>query len=199
MSEPSSLGVEEKMLPRLAAWVLLLALFTTVLTIAFAHAPARLRLIGLFSIAFGVIVGLAALWLADVIGMRRRSLIPIGAFAAIVLGQIGVVSESYRLSVAERRAQAQQPGAEEAIAAAMLEQGKAPDNPHSRKLFEEMRVTLAARNTFSAYLARRLSSLGSLNSPLPELFWGLEVLLAAAVGTFVAYRRAIAVEPVNPI
>lgn len=166
-----------------ASWsgfVILLALSVVAATILFAHAPARIRLIGLFAVAYGAVVGYLAAQFAKRTGLPCSSMAVALTFLAILVGQIGVAVESYRLAHRETLFTP-----EHAAANAMLSAAEPPENPRSRKLLEDMQATLGRGQNFSNYLGHRVAALGAWTRPWPEIFWVLEMLLASASGVCV--------------
>jgi hypothetical protein len=160
-------------------WLLPFLLAIVALTILCSHAPSRIRLIGLFSIAFGLIGGYISRFLASATGFQHRRIIDAVTFAAIVAGLVAVSIRSHQLQIAAWNRDPQT-----ALATAILSSGKSPENPEARAKLEEMKAALARSENFTAYLGRRVSALGTWKSPWIELFWGAEILVAATVGAF---------------
>ena len=167
------------------AWLAVCLVATSVLTIAAAHAPPRVRLIGLFSIGFGAIIG----WLTVVLTGPLEVLVSTstaGVVAGLLTlgGLIGCTMEIARLDDVQKSSANQ-----EELAMRMLEQmnatsqGGSPPKPATE------------RSSIQKHLNRRLRQLGQWKSPWPEIFWCSELVLAASVSAWVARRSARGREP----
>src|SRR5262245_14226622 len=84
-----------------AQWFLGSCLGLTILALGAVHAPARIKLLGLFSIAFGMIAGLGMGSLAQSLGLDRSRTLVVVAFVSILAALVGVTVESHRLWAAE--------------------------------------------------------------------------------------------------
>ncbi len=177
MSEPRESG--KVIAGRLVSWVVLSAVALAVLMIAAVFLPPRLKLLGLFSIALGLIAG----WLIGQLARRcrvhyRRIVFPV-ALIMTSLAIAGMIAESYRLwrnAKIERLAQQ-------------------ADQPLAAKLFgnEAFENLPGVSIGFDDYLDQRFSALKE-SSPLrpmathPRLLLGLETLLSGLAGGLVASR-----------
>lgn len=174
---------------RSSIWVCLVAglVMTTALALAAAHSPPRIRLIGLFSIAFGLAVGwlLARLVEKLDVGLSRRAL---GAAAAVftVCGLIGSTWETVRLNEAQKPK-----SGTDTVAARLIEQIRSQSNAgnHDETPGLTSPVETSSLVVFRRYLAHRLRPLGELSSPWPEIFWCVELCAAAAASVWMATRR----------
>ncbi len=161
------------------AWCVASLVITTALSLAAAHAPPRIRLIGLFSVAFGLLIG----WLLAVLAEKlvsHPSRLVMSLVAAILTlgGLIGCGWETFRL---EQSRLAKSPNDDLALRLmeGMKAQGGAGDATPAKP------STLTA---FRSHLSRRLRQLGDWPSPWPELFW-LTELAAGASASVWALRR----------
>lgn len=159
------------------------------LAIAAAHAPARIRLLGVFSVAFGLILG----WLLSRLAaaLHQRLNIPQVAWVGVVTaaGLIGSVCHLVALQPIPAPPTFSHPVATMLAARMQEESGIQPgDTIPEFQPFPYKPPTFAQR--VQAYLSSRVQSLGFWPSPWPELFWGAEVLIgtAAAVGMARAMR-----------
>jgi hypothetical protein len=57
-----------------------------------------------------------------------------------------------------------------------------------RDMFESEKQNLQERSSFGAYLGHRVSSLGNWSKPWPEIFWGIEFLLAGLFSSLFTRR-----------
>lgn len=146
-----------------------------VLAIAAAHAPARIRLLGLFSLGFGLLLGWGLVQFARRIGCR------LGVVEFIVVGIVtlaGLVGSTWRTFSLDPANQPQA-SVQHPIIAAVEERMRKEGTLDPQSRLVSPPVTLTDR--FCQYLARRIAALGTFSSPWPELFWSCEVL-AGTVG-----------------
>lgn len=157
-------------------WLAALLVATTAISLAAAHAPARIRLIGLFSICFGFLIGGVACWLAIQCDAKlSRRFVVVVATGAALIGLIASTWETYRLESA-RIAKSGTDG----IAARLIEEFdlRSPIVSSSRSTGVE----------FRRYLKRRIRQLGEWPSPWPECFWFAEVCAGATASGWLASR-----------
>ncbi len=163
----------------LMSWIVLLAIATGVLALGAAHLPAVAKKLGLFAIAYGLLVGLIGAWLLQFApGLRgRRKVATAFVVALAVAGEIGIAVESYRIDRTERqRRELADP--KQALAHRLLESAQEPDDPKSRATFDEFRRSYAGTSdSFAAYLQFRVSGVGIQSQKLAVTFWVIEVLL----------------------
>ena len=160
-------------------WVTACCLSSGVLAMLAAHAPARVRLIGLFAVGFGLIVGWMAVRLAQVFEARptRPTMFSLAASFALV-GFVAMTWQTFRLDELT-----QIKTKEEELAARLMrefdrQQGiVTPDLTRSSSL-----------QRFRGYLTRRVSQLGRWPSPWPELFWWGECVSASVAAGWFAQR-----------
>jgi len=179
-------------------WLVIGLVGVTVLTLAGAHAPGRIKLIGLFAVVYGLAVG----WGLGQLAKLRR--VPIGkgvgwlSLALIAAGQIGMAFQSYQLHVVQIRRD-DQPDSKLIGLERFLQRQNVPEDPEERARLEEIKQDiqraaqsreqkLAELTSFSTYLRNRLAALGTWWSPWPAVFWAVEVLLSSMAGAWVAYR-----------
>ena len=159
------------------------------LAIAAAHAPARIRLLGVFSVIFGLILGRMLVHLAATLHQRLN--IPQVAWVGVVTaaGLIGSVCHLVALQPTPAPPTLSHPVATILAARMQEENGIQPGDT-----IPEFQPVVYKPPTFGirvqTYLTSRVQNLGTWPSPWPELFWGVEVLAgtAAAIGMAWAMR-----------
>ena len=173
----------------LSRWLAAGAVFLTAWTLVCAHAPSRIKLIGLFALAYGLLAGLVLKHLARLAGLRPSWQLPALTFVLVAAGQVGLALESHRLYAAEVQRNIESDKSRAALAL-MLQTSEPPADPESRALFDDMRQTLGApsQTRFADYLQHRLSSLGNWPAPWPEVIWCLEIAASAAAAAWLASR-----------
>lgn len=164
----------------LVVWMLASLFCVAVLALAVSHAPARIRLIGLLSIGFGLLVGWLIVWLANVFEVRP-SLWTLFVFAASLAcgGFVLSTLQTFQLDTAMR-----QLSKEEELAAKLMRE------------IDRQRGVVKADETvvqrFREFLSRRVRQLGAWPSPWPEVFWSGESLLTGIAAGGLSVRRASA-------
>lgn len=161
---------------------------TVAISLVAAHAPPRIRLIGLFSIVFGLAIGWSLSRLAEKLECRI-SQTDMGVVVVIlsVAGLIGCTWETWRLEEVRKPK-----SGNDAIVARMIEQmklqtsiGQARSVPNQLEMVPPPSSSLTE---FRRYLARRIRQLGEWSSPWPEAFWLLEICAGAAASVWIAIR-----------
>lgn len=163
---------------RLTTWLMLCVVALSVLMVAAAYVPSRLKLLGLFSI----VLGLAAGWVIGQIARQcrmhyRRLLLP-AALLMTVIALSGQIGESYRLWRNSERDRL----TEQSQAALIFDNPAFGETPRPTGAFDDY-LTLR----FSP-LAKSSWSMLQLAAKWPRLLLGLEVLLGGLAGAFVAAR-----------
>lgn len=177
-----------------AVWVTVTCAMAAVLAMLLAHAPHRLRLIGLFAGLQGGLCG----WTASLAAFRLRMRFPLTAMlgsAAFAAGSVALTTTLWWQAHAARLTAGYRPPPGAAMAAAILDQAnRSPDQATQREL-EAYRQALAAAGAtppdtdFSAYLRHRSSAVTDSRMAGPWLF-GLELLLAGVLGGWLARSSA---------
>jgi hypothetical protein len=166
-------------------WFFLAFLGTAILTVVAVHAPARIKLIGLFSIAFGMVVGFGLGILARSLGLTRNTASVMTIVGVIAAGLVGMTVESHRLwSAKEWDAFQKSPAGQMAMRTARSEQ--APDDLKAsvQESIDRQRESLQ----FRSYLTRRISTTGNWKEPWPLIFWLAEIALASTAGSWAFCR-----------
>ena len=182
----------------LGTWVLVSALVLTGLSIIAAHAPPRVRLLGLFPVACGLIAGWLLIRVAAGVRLQTSRVATLLATALIAASLLGMTFESHRMFAAKVRAQFAS-AAPDLLEARWLSQPPAGATAKERAQFKRVRQDLAKarrdrrrllsdRSSFRGYLAHRVLALGVWQSPWPELLWACEILLATTAGAFLFHR-----------
>ncbi len=161
------------------SWFCASIIAVTAISIAAAHAPPRIRLIGLFSIVFGLMVGWVVVWLASQLQAepgRRFAVV-----TAVLLSLCGLIGSTWQSSRLDELRSMQ--SGKDALAARLIkefeQQDKQPVSDHQRR----SEVT-----EFQKYLSRRLKNLGNWTTPWPECFWVSELIAAAIAAGWMSYQ-----------
>lgn len=155
-----------------------------VLTAFAAWSPPSFRKLVLFSLAYGVCAGGILAWSANEFGLKRRlAVIMTVVLTATGLGLVAI--RGYQQYQAEQAATAKA-DPEQAMARNIMEAAAANDPQLAEQLSEEKDK---GRMSFPDYLALRVRPLGEWRQPWPTVFWGTEVILAAACGAFLVSRQ----------
>jgi hypothetical protein len=173
------------------SWIVLLVIAACALSLAAAHLPPIFRKLGLFAVAYGLLLGLIGDWLSQFtpkVYTTRR----LGAAIVFVLalaGQIGIALESYRLDRSERERR-ERSDPKETLARRLLESANEPSDAKSRATFDEFRRSYSSRGaSFGEYLQFRVSGIGIQSKGIGALFWGVEIVLGALAASWVFLRR----------
>lgn len=154
-----------------------------------AHAPARVRLLGLFSIGFGLLTGWLLAGLAaqlhQRIGRVQLVIIALATLAGLITG----VCRTVMLQPANPKADAH-PVAEmvEAQLRKPTETGPSTPPPPILSIPKLETGPRPFADRLQTYLSRRVEMLGVWPTPWPELFWGLELALGVAGAIWIAAR-----------
>jgi hypothetical protein len=170
----SSAGV-----PSTITWLAACAISVTGLSIAAAHAPPRIRLIGLFSIVFGLIVGWIVVWLASQLQAEPRRRFTV--VTAVLLSLCGLIGSTWQTSRLDEAFSSK--SGKDALAARLIKEFERQDSQSGSDHQRRSEVT-----EFQKYLSRRLQKLGTWTSPWPECFWAFELIAAATAAGWVSYR-----------
>jgi hypothetical protein len=159
---------------------------TTALALAATHSPPRIRLIGLFSVAFGLAVGWLLARLVDQLeSPASRRAIGVASAVFTLCGLIGSTWETSRLNEIQETKRVN-----EVLEARLLEQTlkMAGDREGNISLPSLPKASMSL-TVFRGHLARRIRPLGEWSSPWPEAFWCLELIVAAAASAWISTRR----------
>jgi len=176
----------------LFSWIVLLVIAASGLALVAAHLPPIAKKLGLWAVAYGLLVGLIAAWLTQfALGFRapRRLGMAIVLLVAIA-GQIGIGVESYRLDRSEQERR-EQSDPKNVLARRLLDSANEPSDPKSRATFDEFRRSFRRPGpSFGDYLQFRVSGIGIQSNWTAALFWGAEVVLGAVAASWI-YSRSL--------
>jgi hypothetical protein len=170
---------------RAVGWFLLVLLGVAALSGLAGHAPARVRLLLLFPVAFSLLVGSVAGYLACGLELRRSVGAALVSALLSVAGLVNVARIAYgELAAQARRAVQEDP--QQLLALRLLESSDMR-NQRNLRSYHELRTAL--QPTFGDYLASRLAgACGWRPAPWPELAWGSEVLIAGVAAAWMTWR-----------
>jgi hypothetical protein len=176
----------------MVSWIVLLTITAAALAIAFAHFPPDFKKLGLLAVAYGVLVGLAGVWLAPPAARVRLRpwLWTILVVILAIAGQIGIAAESFRITRAEEQ-RLERANPNQLLARRLLESAQEPPDAKSRASLDEFRRThVRAGDSFGDYLEFRVSNLGIRSKGGPALFWAAEVVLGGLAAGWIFFRRS---------
>lgn len=166
---------------RFVAWVVLCGGALLVLGIAAVHAPARIKLIGLFTVGLGILSGVIIGRIAHMRRVHHRRVVFLTAFFLTAIALSGVSLESFRLW-RRQRAEVLNAQAKNPFAAQLLDHEAFADSPRDWGRFDD-------------YLTHRFLALGKSSQPmlksLADWPWGIlgsEIILGSLLGGFFALR-----------
>lgn len=171
-------------------WLLGCFLATGALAVAAAYAPPRIRLIGLYSIAFGFLVGWLLVRLAeklDVVPSRWTMAI---VAALMTLG--GLVLCTWETCRIELKSAPR--AAKDALEAKLIQQLKTQSINEN----DVIQIESPPLFDFRRHLAKRISQLGKWSSPWPELFWCGELIAAMAASIWISGHTSQSLESTTP-
>ena len=165
-------------------WVAVCAIGLTALTLLSAHAPGRVRLLGLFAVVFGGVCGWGIGFAGHKFSMTRNGISLLIAGLLIAAAEISLTLESYRLHVGALQTIYRDAGTED------FNGKRKPFVPDSllKDHRENRERILEQKSQFTAYLAHRLKRIEWTASPWPVVFWIAELIVGTALGTAVFYR-----------
>ena len=166
-------------------WISMSVIATAGLSLIAAHAPARIRLLGLFFVFFGMIVGWGVMLLASVLDVPAPRFTM--ALTAALLTAAGIAGSTFETVRLERMAQSRLT-AKERLKLELEASGLpiSPDQAAAASSTGTVQLSLPVQTTLSSYLARRTRPLGAWKAPLPEFFWISELVLAMSASVWIA-------------
>lgn len=163
------------------SWLARTVLVVLAVSIVAAHAPARVKLLGFFSIAVGGLMGMASAFLTKP-HPNRVSWRWIWAMSLMAL--CGLAGSTWLAFRSDAAWQAKSP--QQQMAATMMKQMERDSNGEIVSAQSPPVV-----DEFRWYLTRRVRQLGKWSRPWPELFWCAE-LLAGGVAAAWGFRFGVA-------
>ena len=163
------------------------AVGVTLLTLAAVHAPGRIKLLGLYALAIGLVAGFGMGSLSRMLNIGAAAPIVLITFLLIVAAQTGMAVESHRLWAAKAW-EAFEATPQGRLAKSTTADPRAPADFKAglQELIDRQRESLR----FGDYLAHRISPLGEWREPWPLVFWLGESIVSAVAGTFVFWRQS---------
>lgn len=185
MIRPANHDLAMKGSVSILTWLTAAVVVLTALALAAAHAPSRIKLIGLFSVGYGLAAGVGLAMVArQTLQPPHRAAVWL-AFPLIVGGELGLTWQSYRLRVdaIERRSE----NATGLLLDRLEQQSDVPADVKS-----EFARAESDRASFEAFLGDRVAPLGDWAAPGPMAFWLIEVLAGGAAGAWLTSRMLMA-------
>jgi hypothetical protein len=174
-----------------SSWLLLLAIGVAALALGAAHLPPICKKLGLFAVAYGLLVGLLAAWLEPFTGLIRRhfGMRTVAVVLLTLLGQVGIAAESFRIDRGEQQ-RLERADPKQVLARRLLESAAEPPDAKSQATFDEFRREYAKTGpSFADYLRFRVSGIGIRSQLLAVVFWGTEVALGGLAAGWIYWRR----------
>lgn len=177
MSTPEATVAPRAEAGSIVMFVIVASIATIALALAAAHAPDRIRLLGLYSIAFGLLLAWIQVRLAAFLQMKVTFLVIAIIGLLTLAGLVASACQTVALEPQPKLEASFHPVA--ALVAAQMEK----ENPGKAK---EVPPTYPDR--FRSYLVRRVNNLGDWSSPWPEAMWVGEILLGTAGAIFLGMQ-----------
>ena len=172
---------------KIVQWLVMSAVVLTAMALAAAHLPSRIKLLVLFTMAYGLLAAWMLAWLSRVTNVSRGRPMSIVSCLLIAATCVGMVFESHRLYAADKlRLRKQNPAA--LMGNQLLKSSEVPADV--KESFRQAEQEQQQLRSFPGYLRYRVSSLGLWSHPWPALFWGFEVILASLTGGWLFGRVA---------
>lgn len=181
----------------LRQWLLLAVCCVAILALLSAHAPGRIRLIGLFAVVFGLVAGgILGTAARNLKFANTRLLVPL-TFVLIACGEAGMTTESHRVYITTLKAVYEkdipslplqlmkEQGSLETPKLDVQQQMKTAGKI-SQSFHEDRLQILKEQSGFFRYLRYRISPLGEWAVPFATVFWICEVILGSLSGTWFA-------------
>lgn len=163
------------------SWLVAVVLVLSAIGIVAAHVPTRVKLLGLFSVAVGWVMGAASGAFANAmrLSVTPQIVLAIGVLTLVALA--ASAQQAFRLDAASRSVSPR----EQQMALNLMQQMERDSGGE----FTAAPVA-SATDEFRQYLARRVRQLGAWSSPWPELFWAIELLAGGAAAMW-GLRRGV--------
>ncbi|MBM4076933.1 MAG: hypothetical protein FJ267_14990 [Planctomycetes bacterium] len=147
-----------------------------VISIAASHAPARIKLLGLFPLVVGLVIGFG---IGTLISYRDGKHQLTRTMFVTILSFVGLVSSTWLTFQREAKSTAK---SQQSVLAESLIKQMEKDSGNS--LAMDSNSATQPRSDFSRYLAARIKQIGNWSSPWPEMIWILE-LICGTIGAIV--------------
>jgi hypothetical protein len=177
--------------PHPLRWFAGVLVATALAAVLAVQLPDRAKLLGLFPLIWGGIMGWGYAWWGGECQVKRSLWISIAAFLLIAAGEAAIVYQAWQIYQTDLRQQFSKDPAAGLVKQAeqVPTENVKPEEQALRKqlLAEFERVRQRRRETLglSTFLQRRLRKLGDISSPWPEIFYAGEILLGGLAGLVV--------------
>ena len=163
------------------SWLVAVVLVLSAIGIVAAHVPTRVKLLGLFPVAVGWVMGAASGVFAKTmrLSVTQQIVQAVGVLTLVALA--ASAQQAFLLDAASRAVSPR----EQQMALNFMQQMERDSGGE----FTATPVASAA-DQFRQYLARRVRQLGAWSSPWPELFWAIELLAGGAAAMW-GLRRSV--------
>lgn len=181
--------------PRPFVWCLGAIVGVALATAISVNLPDRIKLLGLFPLIWGGLIGIGLKWWADEMELPIRGWPTMLSGLLLAAGEIGMVLGGWLVYRVELRRQFdKQPAVsiDELVLSKRGGQSALPAQSEAvaarRKMEQELDASIRERQTaqlqFSTFLYRRIHRLGDLSTPWPEVFWGCEIVFGTLAGVW---------------
>lgn len=170
------------------AWLVGAVVGTALAAILAVQLPDRAKLLGLFPLIWGGLLGLGYAWWAGECRLKMSRWIYGVALILLATGEAGIVYQAWQIYQLDLRQQFNRdPAAGLVQKAEQTSVANAkPEEIELRKQllaeFERVRQRRREALRLSTFLQRRLRKLGDVPQPWPELFYASEILLGSLAG-----------------
>ena len=177
--------------PRRLKWLLGIVVATALAAILAVQLPDRAKLLGLFPMIWGGLLGFGFAWWAGECRVRIARWGYAAAFLLLATGEATIVFQAWQLYQFELRQQfGRDPaaGLVKQAEQAPVTSAKPEELEHRKQLlaeFERVRQRRREALGLSAFLQRRLRRLGDIPQPWPALFYAGEILFGSLTGVAV--------------
>ena len=165
----------------LLSWLAAVVLVLSAIGIVAAHVPTRVKLLGLFPVAVGWVIGAASGAFAKAM---RLSVTPQIVLAVGVLTLVALAASAQQAFLLDAASRAVSPQQQQMTLNLMRQMERDSGGEVNAA------PVASATDEFRQYLARRVRQLGAWSSPWPELFWAIE-LLAGGVAAMWGLRSGV--------
>ncbi|HCO26273.1 MAG: hypothetical protein CME31_12215 [Gimesia sp.] len=168
------------------------------LSILAVHLPERLKLLLVYSVVYGMIVGAALTTLAFKLGLSLKWSLLVAILCLTVFGQSLVLYLSHQ-RYKEATLQQFKMDKTSLMLEHTLAKGEPPSDPEARKQHEEFIKQFESAKQerrdkeqqlleISSYLQHRISPVARLETPWPQLFWFIELILCCVAAIWASLQ-----------
>ncbi|MCA9007225.1 MAG: hypothetical protein KDA70_18285 [Planctomycetaceae bacterium] len=189
-------------------WFCIGLVLITALSILAVHLPERLKLLLVFSVVYGMIAGALLTTLAFKLGLSVKRSLLVAILCLTVFGQSLVLYLSHQ-RYKEATLQQFKMDKTSLMLEHTLAKGEPPADPASRKQHEEFLKQFEAAKqerrdkeqqllAISSYLQHRISSIARLETPWPQMFWLIELVLCCVAAIWASFQVPRPESPAPP-